>query len=302
MDLVEVFRVIRTRWYVMVPLLIVAIALTIGVDKSIPTKYQSTSSLSLLASESATAGTSTIPGTRNPFLNYNSSLNDTADFLVRRMGSNDVANDLATHGVTDAYAVALAASAQGPFITLTVTGTNAQHVLASMNTLTQYTAQQLEAVQAQASVQPQDMIRSMIIVPPGPPSKQTKTKTQDVLLTGIGGLVVAFLATFIVESVLASRRRRRRRVPFGANAKGYDEAGAEVAEAEGVDGFEREYAESEYDDSEYREPEYRERAGSGAEPSGPSRWYGMDGAADLDRDPFEPAHPELSGRAPSPRD
>lgn len=298
MDLVEVFRVIRTRWYVMVPLLVITIALTLGVDKAIPTKYQSTSSLSLLASQSATVGTATLPGTRNPFMNYNSSLNDTADFLVRRMGSNNVASDLAKLGVTDTYAVALAASAQGPFITLTVTGTNPQHVLDSMNTLTQYTAQQLEAVQAQAAVQPQDMIRSMIIVPPSTPSKQTKTKTQDVLLTAFGGLVIAFLATFLVESVLASRRRRRRTVPFGANAPEYDESDPEVAERAGGDGLDPDYDEGDYDDSEYGE----RPGGRGEQQSVRSRWYGMDGAPDLDRDPFEPARPELSGRVQSPRD
>lgn len=321
MDLVEVIRIIRARWYVMVPLLIVAIALTVGVDRSIPTKYQSTSSVSLLASQSATAGTQSLPGTRNPFMSYGSSLNDTADFLVRRMNSNDAANDLRNRGVTEAYTVALAAAAQGPFITLTVTGPNPEHVLTSMNTLIQDTAQQLEAVQAQASVQPQDMIRSMVITQPGPPTKQTKTKTQDVLLTAIGGLVIAFLATFMVESVLASRRRRRRKAPFGANAaQEYDEADAEAAERAGGNGDESgygdpgyrdgNYRDSEYGDDEYGEPEYRENgygereraAEAGGQPPTASRWYGMDGAADLERDPFEPAHPELSGRAPSPRD
>lgn len=316
MDLVEFVRIIRARWYVLVPLLVVTIALTLGVDKAIPTKYQSTSSLSLLASQSATTGTANVPGSGNAFLSFSSSLNDTADFLVRRLNSNDAANDLGKLGVTETYAVALAAAAQGPFMTLTVTGTNPQHVLTSMNTLTQYTAQQLAAVQAQASVQPRDMIRSIVIVPPGPPSKQTKTKTQDVLLTGIGGLVVAFLATFMVESVLASRRRRRRTVPFGAKAREqeHDEADAEVAERVGTggEGFEPEYPEyaqygnAEYGDSDYGESEqgergYDEHAENGTEPVA-SRWYGMDGSAELERDPFEPAHPELSGRAPSQRD
>jgi hypothetical protein len=292
MDLAEVIRVIRARWYVMAPLLVLTVALTIGVDRAIPTKYQTTSSLSLLASQSATAGTSTIPGTRNPFLNYNSSLNDTADFLVRRMGSTDTANDLSARGVTEAYSVVLAAAAQGPFITLTVTGSNREHVLTSMNTLTQYTVEQLQAVQVQASVRPEDMIRSMEIVPPGPPAKQTKTKTQDVLLTGFGGVVIAFLATFMVESVLASRRKRRRRVPFGASPDEYYdyEADEEAVEPAGANGAER-----------GTETGHAEHPDVGAAPVA-SRWYGMDGTVDLDRDPFEPAHPELSGRAPGSRD
>jgi hypothetical protein len=286
MDLAEVARIIRARWYVLLPLLLLTVALAVGVDKSVPTKYQSTSSISLLASQSATTGTSTVPGTGNAFLNFNSSLNDTADFLVRRMGSNDAANDLRGRGVTEAYIVALAAGAQGPFISLAVTGTNPQHVLASMRTLTTYTQEQLQAVQQQASVRPVDMIRSLVIVPPGPPSAQTKTKTQDVLGAGIGGLVVTFLAVFVVENIAASRKRRRRRVPFGADAD------VDVDIDADVNGALRAGSETE-----------RETA---AESLSAARWYpdpvNGDGVDVLERDAFEPARPELTGRAPGPRD
>jgi hypothetical protein len=300
MDLVEVVRVIRARWYVLLPLLLLTAALVVGVDKSVPTKYQSTSSLTLLASQSATTGTSTVPGSGNPFGNFNSSLNDTADFLVRRMGSTGVANDLRGGGVTEAYVVALAAGAQGPFITLSVTGTDPKHVLASLNTLSNYTQQQLQAVQQQASVKPIDMIRSMVIVPPGPPSPQTKTKTQDVLGAGIGGLVVTFLAVFVVDNIAASRKRRRRRVPFGADA---DVDANAVADSDaGVD------VDVDLDADAGLQAE--SGSGSGArleaetEPLSSPSWYpdSVRGVDALERDPFEPARPELTGRAPGPRD
>ena len=288
MDLVEVARIIRARWYVLVPLLLLTAALAVGVDKSVPTKYQATSSITLLASQSATGGTATVPGTGNVFLNFNSSLNDTADFLVRRLGSNDAANDLQARGVTESYVVALAAGAQGPFISLAVTGTDPQHVLKSMDTLTKYTQVELQSVQQQASVKPVDMIGSLVIVPPGPPSAQTKTKTQDVLGATIGGLVVTFLAVFVVENVAASRKRRRRRVPFGADAD--VDAGSQPA-AQSTSG-----SESEPDADPAADPD----AEPGIAPLGTGRWYSDDDA--LDRDPFEPARPELSGRAPGPRD
>jgi len=149
----------------------------------------------------------------------------------------------------------------------------------------------LAAVQEQAAVKPVDMIRSMVIVPPGPPTAQNKTKTQDVLGVAIGGLVISFLTTFVVESVLASRRRRRRRVPFGADDNEGFGADAESAAVE--------TARDEEDDRP--QTNGNGRAATAPQTSA-SRWYGMDGAADLDRDPFEPAHPELSGRAPGTRD
>ncbi|MGH3416462.1 MAG: hypothetical protein ACRDVE_07870 [Actinocrinis sp.] len=313
MDLVEVFRVIRARWYVMVPLLLVTIALTAVVNTAIPTKYDTTSSLSLLASQSATTGTATNPGSRNPFFSFDSSLNDTADFLVRRLNSADAATDLATRGVTESYTVALAAAAQGPFITVTVSGTNREHVLTSINTLVDYTAQELEAVQTQAGVKPIDMIKSIVIVPAGPPVAQHKSKTQAVLGTAIGGLVVTFLATFVVESVLVSRRRKRRKVPFGATAEDYGDEYSDADSEAGRQGGAEE-------DDEVGAPARGSgsgsengrgvtqadgaKAGAGAPTSASaassSRWYGMDGAADLDRDPFEAARPELTVRTPSP--
>src|SRR5258708_6502858 len=246
MDLAEVVRIIRARWYVTLPLLLLTIALAVGVNKAVPTKYQATSSITLLASESATTGTATVPGSGNPFTAFGSSLNDTADFLVRRMSSTDVANALGARGVTESYAVVLAAAAQGPFMTLSVTGTDPQHILKSIETLTTYTQQELQSVQQQASVRPVDMIRSMVIVPAGPPSAQKKTKTQDVLGAGIGGLVLTFLATFVVENIAVSRRRRRRKVPFGADtdADGDGDVNAVAAESETRldDAYEQDYA------------------------------------------------------------
>jgi len=310
MDLVEVIRVIRARWYVLLPLLLLTAALVVGVDKSVPTKYQSTSSLTLLASQSATTGTSTVPGTGNPFGNFNSSLNDTADFLVRRMGSTDVANDLHGRGVTEAYVVALAAGAQGPFISLSVTGTDRQHVLASLNTLSNYTQEQLQVVQQQATVKPVDMIRSMVIVPPGPPSPQTKTKTQGVLGVGIGGLVVTFLAVFVVDNIAASRKRRRRRVPFGADADGDLDANASAdADAESDAGADVDLdADAGLQSESESESGSTSRSGarleSETETLSTASWY-PEAARDVDaleRDPFEPARPELTGRAPGPRD
>jgi hypothetical protein len=204
--------------------------------------------------------------------------------------------------------VALAAGAQGPFVTLGVTGPDREHVLTSINTLINYTAQELEAVQTQAGVKPVDMIKSIVIVPPGPPTAQTKTKTQDVLGVGIGGLVLTFLATFVVESVLASRRRKRRRVPFGTTAEDYDEqdsdADAGAGRESGAEGDEAELPQSPvrgYGNGHRTQSGPATGAGVPASPAAgaSSRWYGMD-AADPGRDAFQPARPELTVRTPSP--
>jgi hypothetical protein len=209
MDLLEAARVVRKRWYVMLPLLLLTIIAIFGIDRVVPTKYQATSTISLLASSQTVQGTAAAPGTKNAFLSFDASLNDMADFLVRRLDAADSALQLQGLGVTEAYAAALAANAQGPFITLTVTGTNAEHVTASINTLLSYTKQELAGIQTQASVEPSAMIGSVVIVAPAPPTAQLKGKVQGVIGVGVSGLVFAFLATFVTENIAASRRRRR---------------------------------------------------------------------------------------------
>lgn len=214
MSLAEMARVLRRRWYVLLPLLILAGVLTAGVQKSIPKQYQSIGMVSLLASQQSIKGTSQLPGTNNPFLSYDSSLNDTADFLVRRVEAGPAAQQLAAAGV-GAYSVELAAS-QGPFIDLTTVGANPQSAKAAMTTLIAFTAQQLQALQQQQGVPAQNMITSAVIVPASAATAQNKKRIQDTLGAGAAGLALALLVTFALDSVgRAGRRRRRRPVAAG---------------------------------------------------------------------------------------
>jgi hypothetical protein len=211
MDLTEAARVLRGRWYVFVPLLVLTLVSVFGVDRAVPTKYQATSTFSLLASHQTVQGTAAAPGTDNAFMSFDTSLNDMADFLTRRVDAPDSAQQLLQLGVTEAYSAQLAANAEGPFITLTVTGTDPAHVTASINTLQAFSERELAEIQTQASVAPSAMITSMVIVPPGPPTKQLKSKLQGMIGVGIVGVVVAFLATFTADGLARSRRRRRSR-------------------------------------------------------------------------------------------
>jgi hypothetical protein len=210
MDLAEFGRVIRRRWYVLLPLLLIVAGLTAKVRDEIPVKYQSTSTVSLLASQQSTVGTSALPGTGNPFLSFDSSLNDTADFLARRVNSASAANTLAAEGVTGTYSAVLAAS-QGPFITLTVEASTGAATTGEMKTLIAFTALQLKALQVQEGVSTANMIRAAVIVPGSEPAAQNKSRDQDTIGVGVAGAAVVFLAVFAYDALTASRRRSRKR-------------------------------------------------------------------------------------------
>ena len=209
MSLAEMWRVIRRRWYVLLPSILLVMGLTAGVYVSIPSQYQTSAMMSLLASQQSIKGTSTVPGTSNPFLNFDSSLNDTADFLVRRLASTDAAQQLGTEGVAG-YTAVLAAS-QGPFIELTANGSTPAAATDAISKLIAYTSQQLQQLQLQQGVPAQAMIDSAVIVPGSPPLAQTKKRTQDSLGAAAGGFALALLATFAIDALALRRRAGKRR-------------------------------------------------------------------------------------------
>jgi hypothetical protein len=211
MDLGEILRVMRDRWYVVVPMLMLAIGLGAAAVFVVPNTYQSYSTVSLLSSPIST--TVATQGNDNPFLTFDASLVATADFLGRSLQSTDAAKQLKDLGVTEKYTVALADGAQGPFITFTVTGNDETHVLRSTGTLTQFAAQRLSQIQQNNGVKTQDMIRMTEIIPPQAPELQMKKKIEVVLAVSGGTTALALLLTFVLESISRSRARKREREP-----------------------------------------------------------------------------------------
>ncbi|MEZ0108702.1 hypothetical protein ABH920_002703 [Catenulispora sp. EB89] len=208
MDLGTMLRVMLRRWYVSIPALIVAIALPGAAWTMISSTYQTTSTISLLNSSAASSANQR---TGNPFLAFDSSLTPMADFLARRLGSDQSAADLAARGVVDPASAELAPNASGPFLTLTVSGKNQNQVLTELQTFDQYAIDQLAVIQTTttASLPSSTLIRAVVVVPPQKPTTSMKKKFEDVAGAGVFGLAILFLSVFGSEA-LALRRARER--------------------------------------------------------------------------------------------
>ncbi|MGW1719769.1 chain length determinant protein [Streptomyces sp. NPDC002156] len=195
MDLAEIFRVMRRRWYVLLPGLLLTGGLIAAVVLLVPVTYQSQSTVVLLNSEKATRAYD-----GNPFLSTQTSLTGMADSLARNLNSDVSVRELKSRGATGTFEAKLADNAQGPLMWLTVTGTDKSAVLASDRILTTYAKDRLEQFQEQQSVAPQAMIRVTTIVAPQPPVAQTKTRLQYMIMAGGLGLVLSLVAVFYVEA------------------------------------------------------------------------------------------------------
>jgi hypothetical protein len=195
MDLAEISRVMRRRWYVLLPGLLVTAALVVAVYLVVPTKYQSQSTVELLNSQKAT-----VAFDGNPFLSTQTSLTGMADSLARNLNSDADIADLKSQGLTGTYVAMIADNAQGPLLWLTVTGTDQAAVLKSDTLLTAYSAQRLQEFQAEKSVAPDAMIQMTTIVPPQNPVAQVKTKIEYLGMAGLVGVVASLVGAFYVEA------------------------------------------------------------------------------------------------------
>lgn len=200
MDLAEIFRVMRRRWYVLLPGLLLTAALTVAVAFLVPVSYQSQSTVVLLNSQKAT-----VAYDGNPFLSTQTSLTGMADSLARNLNSDGSLRELKARGASGTFEAKLADNAQGPLMWLTVTGTDKARVLASDRILTAYAEERLEQFQKQQAVAPKAMIRMTTIVPPQDPVAQTKTRLEYMVMAGGLGFVLSLVAVFWVEA----RRRPR---------------------------------------------------------------------------------------------
>jgi capsular polysaccharide biosynthesis protein len=201
MDLAEIFRVMRRRWYVLLPGLLLTAGLTVAVALVVPVTYQSQSTVVLLNSEKAT-----VAYDGNPFLSTQTSLTGMADSLARNLNSDVSVRELKSRGAKGTFEAKLADNAQGPLLWLTVTGTDKTAVLDSDRILTAYAKERLDQFQKEQSVAPKAMIRMQTVVPPQNPVAQTKTRLEYMIMAGGLGLVLSMTAAFYVEARKRSRK------------------------------------------------------------------------------------------------
>jgi O-antigen ligase len=206
MSLADLLAIMRRRWYFVVPLTVLSLLAGLYLYRTVPVTYESQSSVTLLDS---TATAELPPTYGNPLSNAGGPLVVTADVLIRTLQSGDAAKELRSRGVTDPYTVAFAADADGPLLTLGVTGTDRAKVLRETTALTEFAGEQLTALQDASKVPAVYAVQSAPVVQPQTPVSRSKSRYQGIAAVVIVGLVAAFLLSILAEGVAVVRRRGR---------------------------------------------------------------------------------------------
>ncbi|MEU6554459.1 O-antigen ligase family protein [Streptomyces sp. NPDC046915] len=206
MSLADILAIMRRRWYFMVPLTLLSLLAGGYLYRTIPVSYESQSSVTLLDS---TAIAELAPTFGNPLSNAGGSLVVTADVLIRTLQSSDSAKELHSRGVTDQYTVGFAPQADSPLLTLSVTGTDRAKVLRETTALTNFTGEQLKALQTASKVPKVYTVQTAPVVLPQTPVSQSKGRYQGIASVVIVGMVSAFLLSILAEGIAVVRRRGR---------------------------------------------------------------------------------------------
>ncbi|MEU6352776.1 O-antigen ligase family protein [Streptomyces sp. NPDC047072] len=204
MSLADLLAIMRRRWYFMVPLTLLSLFAGGYLYRTVPVSYESQSSVTLLDS---TAIAELAPTFGNPLSNAGGSLVVTADVLIRTLQSSDSAKELHSRGVTDRYTVGFAPDADSPLLTLGVTGTDQAKVLKETTILTDFTGEQLKALQAASKVPKTYLVQTAPVVLPQTPVSEPKSRYQSIAAVVIAGLGSAFLLSILAEGIAVVRRR-----------------------------------------------------------------------------------------------
>jgi hypothetical protein len=219
MDLFDLVKSCIRRWYVVIPLLIVAAWYSHHVYKSVQPVYYSNAVIGVtppnMRIDQAAAGES-VP--RNGLLDVGGA-SLIANMATLSLGDSSIRSQVAATGGASDYTVKMfpvpATMAELPMIMIEVT--EPDPVIAA-NTVELTVAQAgptLRTLQQQAGVPDDQMVTPFVVSPPSKPSPGMPSRTRSTVAVFVAGAGLALLAGLLVDVLLSrwSARRRRTRTP-----------------------------------------------------------------------------------------
>jgi hypothetical protein len=194
-------KTLRKRWAITLVLFVLTIVATGGAYVALPTTYQAKANVILLPSTTLakTAG-------GNPYLAFDSTLNQAADVIRYEVTDARTALALQNAGYTQNYAIADAIDTSAPVLLITVTGKNAGAVENTLTGVTNEISTKLAA--EQTDITSQNKIRSEVITFSPQPTKLASKKLRSVLVVFAAALLLTFAIPLSVDATAARRRRR----------------------------------------------------------------------------------------------
>ncbi|WP_394621085.1 hypothetical protein JNUCC0626_18925 [Lentzea sp. JNUCC 0626] len=222
MDFWGTVRVLRRRWYIAVPAVLLTGILALYVYVTVPTRYESTGVLVLT---SPAAGGRVTPNTKpedvvrgNPLLQFDGSLTTTAQILTQILGDPKTAEELAGKGSTSVY-TANTGPVGGPLLFVTTESDSAESAEALVGKVLDKTVAELAAQQKALNAPESTFISAQVLVKPTTASAKIGGKVRYVGAATVVLLLLTLASTFAADSIMVRAKRRK----DGKDAKGKED-------------------------------------------------------------------------------
>jgi uncharacterized protein involved in exopolysaccharide biosynthesis len=203
MNLSETLGVARRRKWLLIPLVVLSVALSVAAFLVTPASYEAKSSLVLLAPTQVVEGDTTPV---NPFLNFGGSQDTAAQVLQVRMGDDQVHERLEDEGVTGEWTFEIEGSA-GPLSVITVEEDSPKAAIRSAAIIAETAQEQFTDMQIQAGSPEAQLINLKAVTTPGTTKTITQARIRNAAAVLALGLALSIGLVFAVEGVSRSRRR-----------------------------------------------------------------------------------------------
>jgi hypothetical protein len=211
-DLLTTLRVLLARWYVMVPALLLTVAATLAVTAAVAPAYRATGAVVLLVpnalTDGAGAGGQAAGGVRvNPYLEFGSSLEVTADVLTKVMTSDAAVARTRAAGGTAEYELGTGDNGGSPIIDIQATGRSASESIRTVRVVTARISDELARRQRLAGAPTRTWIRAVVLTAPASARRLLGSKLRAGAAVLALGVAATFSLVFLTEAVAESRRR-----------------------------------------------------------------------------------------------
>lgn len=219
MDLLELIRLVFRRWYVALPLLLVAMTTTVYTATHMQPEYRASSQV-LLVPPALSADTDHLGVTRiNPWLGPG--LRNVAKSLVVSLQQGGAAIIIAGKNLSPSFTVTV--DPYLPIISLAAVGRTEEQAVGTVTELTELVKQSVYQLQVRYKVPTVEYITTQVIDEPSLISTQTNTNKRVIGGFGAAGLLITLAVTIAVDAYL---RRGRHKLAAAAGAMAAEVPGA----------------------------------------------------------------------------
>lgn len=245
----ELTRILRRRWAATTVMIVLSLVVIAVADLKLPATYQATSHVLFLPSKDLSK---TYGG--NPYLAFNSTLNQTADVIRYEVTDFSEAQALQAEGYTQGYTITDVFDTAAPVLLITVTGKSKSAIEHTLTGVTQEVSAKL--AQQQVKLPAYDSITSTVISFNDNPSAVSSKKLRSLMIV-VAACVLLSIALPVIIDIVALRRGRRRdgQGESGNSRRSPQGAGAGTQDRDGPGMREQDYG----DYRDYRDSPRRDR-------------------------------------------